>query len=212
MPIKKIIKRVLYRISKHKQVIHIGDSPPCRENSHPPKWGTTEIWCHPKLSEFKPPKNLFKVDLGSGDRKIEDWIHLDISEVFKPEIVSDLNSGLPFRSNSIGELRAFSVLEHLNDTISFMNEIWRICADGAIISIYVPHCRSTMGSADPTHKKLFNEESFQYFCRNGRHYRLHESYGIKCCFDMIQENIYHHYRHGNIKVTLRAIKNMVGDQ
>lgn len=213
MLIKTIIQKVysiIFGLSNNisNYIIHVGDSPPCRDNSEPPRWGTKEVWRHPKLSEFKPPKKLPKVDLGSGDKNIEDWIHVDISKEFKPEVVCDLNFGLPFRSNSIGQIRAFSVLEHLNDIVNIMNEIWRVCADGAIISIYVPHCRSIMASADPTHRNLFNEESFQYFCRNGNHYWIHESYGIKCCFDLIEETIHHNYRYGNIMVRLRAVKKM----
>lgn len=202
--LKKLYRKISFRLNT---IEHKGEFPPSRQNVRPPKWGKREIWRHPKLSEFNPPKNFSKVELGAGDKKLEGWINVDISDEFKPEIVCDINSGLPFKNDSIGEVRAFSVLEHLDETIDCLNEIWRVCADGAILCIYVPHCRSTMGVADPTHKKLFNEESFQYFCRNGNHYRLHESYEIKCCFDLIEETIYHHYRSGHIKVRLRAIKN-----
>ena len=63
-----------------------------------------------------------------------------------------------------------------------------------------------MAVADPTHKRQFNEETFGYFSTNGAHYRYHESYGIRCQFELLVQRVYHHRRFGEVEVLLRAHK------
>ena len=149
---------------------------------------------------------MVKLNLGSGPGKPEGFLNLDISEEFSPDIICDLEHGLPFSDNSVDEIMASHTIEHLSDTIFIMNEIWRVCKDNAIVNIVVPHQASKMAFADPTHKKVFNEESFKYFCYNGDHYWIHKSYGIYCNFEMVSQKISRHERYGYVKVKLRAIK------
>jgi SAM-dependent methyltransferase len=129
-----------------------------------------------------------KINLGSGDKKYQEFINFDISKEFHPDICGDVNA-LPIADSVISEVLAKHILEHIPDIIRGMNEIWRICKDGAIINIEVPHQSSPMAFADPTHKRIFNEESFKYFCSNGEHYWIHKSYGIYCDFTLISQNV-----------------------
>lgn len=55
------------------------------------------------------------------------------------------------------------VLEHLNDVIKTMEEIWRISRNNATIKIDVPYFRSLYGSIDPIHRHFFTYHSFFYF-------------------------------------------------
>jgi len=146
------------------------------------------------------------VNLGSGWKKREGWINIDLSPVHRPELICDISKGLPFADDSVDALLAEHLLEHLPDTVFVMNEIWRVCKDGALVEIEVPHQDSLMAFADPTHKRYFNEETFEYFCVNGEHYHSHESYGIHCRFELLEERVYRHRRFGNVRVKLGVLK------
>lgn len=149
---------------------------------------------------------MVKIELGSARSHPIGFTTIDISPEFKPDIVCDLENGIPFDDNSVEEVRATHFLEHISDTIFMMNEIWRVCENGAIVNIIVPHQDSLMAFADPTHKRVFNEESFKYFCSNGEHYWSHISYGIKCNFILEKLNVNTDRRYGIVDVKLRAIK------
>ena len=66
-----------------------------------------------------------------------------------------------------------------------MEEIHRVCKNGAQVFIGVPHVKSKWAVGDISHVKFFNELSFLFFCKgrliNG------SNYGIKADFDI--ENI-----------------------
>ena len=151
---------------------------------------------------------MTRLNLGSGDSRYEGFLNVDVSDEFSPDIICALEYGLPFRNDSIDEIIASHVIEHLPDTIFIMNEIWRVCKHNAIVNIIVPHQASTMAFADPTHKRVFNEESFKYFCSNGGHYWIHKSYGIKCNFELVKQRTSRNRRFGYVEVKLRALKGL----
>jgi len=148
-----------------------------------------------------------KLNLGGGDKKYSGFLNVDISPEYEPDVLCDLRKGIPIPDNSVEEIIASHIIEHLPDTKDIMNEIWRVCKNNAIISIIVPHERSLMAHADPTHKRVFNEESFKYFCLNGEHYWIHKSYGIKCKFILLDQEVCTERRFGYLKVTLKTVKN-----
>jgi SAM-dependent methyltransferase len=55
------------------------------------------------------------------------------------------------------------VLEHLDDTISTMNEIHRILKPGGIAIIRFPYYLHPNAWVDPTHKKCLTEDTIRYF-------------------------------------------------
>ena len=74
-----------------------------------------------------------KINLGCGNIKIKGHINIDISEEVKPDRILDLEKKLPFEDNTISEILANHVLEHINNFISLMHELHRICKNNAII-------------------------------------------------------------------------------
>jgi predicted SAM-dependent methyltransferase len=155
---------------------------------------------------------MVKFNLGCGYSKYEGFINIDISDVSSPDIICDLEKGLPFKDDCADEIVANHVIEHLTDTIFIMNEIWRVCKHTGIVNIEVPHQASKMAFADPTHKRVFNEESFKYFCSKGEHYWIHKSYGIYCNFELVGQKINTHKRYGYVRVKLRAIKTSISEK
>lgn len=77
--------------------------------------------------------------------------------------IADLNKPWPFADNMAGVIRAYHVLEHLDDPIHFFNEAYRVLAPGGFLLIEVPSVDGAGAFADPTHKKYFNTLSFEYY-------------------------------------------------
>jgi len=109
------------------------------------------------------------LDLGSGRRlfqsKGDKVIHLDIVSLPGIDIVHDLNDfPYPFKDNEFDKVRATHVLEHLKDTVKVMEEIYRILKPKGILYIEVPIYPNPCCWRDPTHKKVFEKDTFDFFC------------------------------------------------
>jgi hypothetical protein len=62
-----------------------------------------------------------------------------------------------------------NVLEHLTNTVASIEELHRVCDDGALVTVRVPYWNSPDMITDPTHKSFFNENSFDFFDSGKRH-------------------------------------------
>ena len=72
------------------------------------------------------------LNLGSGTKKIKDYVNVDKYETLKPDIVHDLEKfPYPFKDNSVKNIILSHVLEHIgqdpNVFNSIIKEIYRIC-------------------------------------------------------------------------------------
>ena len=109
-----------------------------------------------KLIEDAVKRNPI-VDIGggipSGDR-----LTIDINP--EASIVHDLNAfPWPIKDNSCLNLRMSHVLEHLDDPLRVMEEIYRISMPGAVLEIRVPWWKNDMFS-NPAHKHWFKPKWF----------------------------------------------------
>ncbi len=105
-----------------------------------------------------------KIILGGGNNKKEGYLNLDILNFpNNVDIVCDLEEGIPLKNDSVDEVLASHFLEHINDTIKIMEEIYRVCCNGAIVKIKVPYFKSIGAFKDPSHVSFFTEETFKYF-------------------------------------------------
>ena len=109
------------------------------------------------------------LNLGSGaDIKMTNinkkWTNLDILKLKGVDVVHNLNKfPYPFKNNEFDEVYTSHCLEHLDDLVKVMNELKRICKNGAKIIIRVPHFSCGVSYRDPTHKRLFSYFTFDYF-------------------------------------------------
>ena len=99
---------------------------------------------------------MVNLNLGSGAKKIDGYINLDKFNTFKPDIVHDLEKfPYPFNDNSIDKIIMSHVLEHLGQNPDIFNnimkELYRICKNGSVIDIIIPHPRHDDFLSDPTH-------------------------------------------------------------
>ena len=144
------------------------------------------------------------VDLGCGKTKQPGFIGVDKDPHSAADVIHDISTGLPFCDNSVDLITASHILEHLNDTMFIMKEIWRVCKHGSQVAIAVPHYQSIGAWQDPTHVRAFTEVTFHYFDPDHPLYKVYE-HGITFKIRNIVWNIA-----GNIEAVLECIKEPYG--
>lgn len=103
-----------------------------------------------------PQQPPLKLNLGSGTKRIPGYVNVDGSAECNPDILMDLEQ-VPwdFPDNSVSHIVMSHVLEHLGQTpkafLAIMQELYRICRDGAELEITVPHPFHDNFVSDPTH-------------------------------------------------------------
>jgi len=108
---------------------------------------------------------VLRLNLGCGKDYKLGWINLDFNREVKADIYADLTKKLPFPNNSVDEVLMDNVLEHIkrDKFFKFLEELYRICKNGAIIHIYVPHYSGMYSLKHPTHYNYFGVGSFDTF-------------------------------------------------
>lgn len=102
--------------------------------------------------------------LGSGEKYDSHAINVDRVTSTRPDLVHNLDvTPWPLPSEHFIEVRAFDVIEHLDNVVNTMEEIHRVCKDKAIVKITVPHFSSVNAFTDITHRHYFSSSSFNYF-------------------------------------------------
>jgi len=105
-----------------------------------------------------------KLHLGCGTDIRAGYINLDCVTLDGVDVVHDLSTyPYPFEDNYFDEILAIDVLEHLEDTIAVMEELWRIAKNEAHVIIKVPFWNSIEFITDITHKRQFNQYSLDFF-------------------------------------------------
>lgn len=119
---------------------------------------------------MKKSHSEIKLNIGSGEQVLEGWIGMDKAD-YGQDVVRDLLRGLPFCDNSVDEIRADSVLEHIRDNDDFifvMNECLRVLKPQSKMYVRVPHWMGRSAHKDPTHCRYFDETTFSYMEKPNR--------------------------------------------
>ena len=111
-----------------------------------------------------------RLNLGCGHNKIAGWVNVDHSAGCEPDMVLDLESfPWPWPDDSVDEVALHHVLEHLGATTAkyfgVIRELWRVCRDGALVRITVPHPRHDDFLGDPSHVRPITVPGLQLFSR-----------------------------------------------
>ena len=108
-----------------------------------------------------PPRRL---SLGCGRDVRIGWVNLDITPLPGVHVVHDLDVfPWPFADGSFDEIECIDILEHLDDLPRAMREIHRILAPGGRVHIEGPHFTSYTVPTDPTHRRAFAINTFEFF-------------------------------------------------
>lgn len=123
-----------------------------------------------------------KLNLGCGRKHMPGYINIDIQERIKPDVVCDVVQGLPFKDNSIDEVRAYDFLEHipLGSTMFVVNEIWRVLKPGGGFEHFTPSTDGRGAFQDPTHVSFWNIHSWIYYT----HDEYRDIYDIRAKFNI----------------------------
>ena len=108
-----------------------------------------------------------KINLGSGFKRIEGFVNVDDDPLVEPDYIVDIeNDRLPFDDDSVEEIRAHHILEHIGDGfIPLMKELHRVCKHGALLDIVVPHHFHDNFYGDPTHKRPITVSGMYMFSK-----------------------------------------------
>ena len=127
-----------------------------------------------------------KLNLGSGNSKIEGYISVDL-DAENADVHCDLEDTWPFQDNSVDGVFAAHIFEHLKNPIHTMNELYRILKPGCKAEIHVPSTDGRGAFQDPTHTSFWNINSFDYYCSDrGGNWLLCKKYGFIGDFKAIQ--------------------------
>lgn len=118
---------------------------------------------------------ITKLNLGCGPRDKDGYINLDIADLPGVDVVHNLEViPYPFKKETFEYIEAEDVLEHVENFVGILDELWRILKVGGTLWVRGPHGAYPMQIwKDPTHRRAFVEESFDYWDPStdyGKHY------------------------------------------
>jgi len=118
-----------------------------------------------------------KLNLGCGNRHETGYVNVDVDQAHKPDKVWDLGRfPYPWRDNTIDEVKMRFVLEHVDDIIKVMDEVWRILRFGCRAYIEVPYVTHFQAIGHPQHKHYFHWGTFGWLDVRSRGKPLGEVY------------------------------------
>ncbi len=117
-----------------------------------------------------------KLDIGCGvlnDSKLKrywryglnakEYVGVDIATLPGVGVVADVNKQLPLKHDSVDEIVAIHLLEHVTNLEQTMREFHRILKPDGTLKAWVPHCFSAIAFGDTTHKRFFAYDSLSQF-------------------------------------------------
>ncbi len=126
-----------------------------------------------------------RLNLGCGKKILSGYINTDVAKLKGVDVVHNMEKfPWPFKNNEFDEILTIHVLEHVSDLCKTMEEIYRISKNNALIKIRVPYFASPEHHNDPTHKRKFTYNTFDYF--TAQHY----DYYSDARFEIIKKNIF----------------------
>lgn len=116
-----------------------------------------------------------KLNLGCGSQILPGYCNVD--KYGAPDLQWDLETfPWPWPDDSAEEVLLSHVLEHLGQApatfLAIMQELYRVCQKDALIKVIVPHPRSDLFLADPTHVRAITPLTLEMFSR-----RLNQEWG-----------------------------------
>jgi SAM-dependent methyltransferase len=108
-----------------------------------------------------------KLNIGAGDTRYEGFVNIDYDQNSSPDYCFDVEKETwPFPDNSVDEVIAHHVLEHLGEGyFHVIKELYRVCQHGAMINIRVPHPRHWTFLDDPTHRRPITVNGLRMFSK-----------------------------------------------
>jgi SAM-dependent methyltransferase len=116
------------------------------------------------------------LDLGCGNRKLPGSVGVDSLKLPAVDVVHNLSQfPWPFNDNSADLIFANHFMEHSDDFVKTMEEVYRILKPGGRLVMQVPYFRAVDAVNDPTHKRFFSSHTLDYFIEGTQLFEYHYS-------------------------------------
>jgi SAM-dependent methyltransferase len=126
---------------------------------------------------------MLKLNLGCGSTRIEGFVGVDQAPGPSVDIVWNLDKfPWPFEDNSVNEIIANQIIEHVADLVAFMEELHRVMRPGATGTLTAPWWSHINTHRDPTHRRGIADQTLFFFNAGWRKKNGKEQYGIKADF------------------------------
>jgi SAM-dependent methyltransferase len=111
--------------------------------------------------------------LGCGTRPLAGAVNHDKRPAAGVDVAHDLDVlPWPWADGAFSKVIALDVMEHLRaDVAEWLDECWRILADGGTLALRLPAWDHENSHIDPTHRRLFHPLSFGYWDRRTDYWR-----------------------------------------
>jgi hypothetical protein len=96
---------------------------------------------------------ILRIDIGCGRGTPEGWEGIDVIN-FGQKHVMDVRSGIPYKDNTVDEVRSMHFVEHLTgeERVAFFNDLYRVMKVGSQALIVTPNWSHSCAYGDPTHQ------------------------------------------------------------
>ena len=115
-----------------------------------------------------------KINMGCGEKKFEGYLNVDNNPKYNPDANFDIFSiPLPFNDSEVDEIILFHTFEHCPrevGLINYLSELHRICKNGAIIKIKVPHVSDYGALHSPFHHYFFKSDTLNFIDKRNQNF------------------------------------------
>lgn len=110
---------------------------------------------------------MTKLNLGCGMTPLAGYVNIDREPYALTDMKLDMDGEeWPFLDGSVSDIRAYHVLEHMDDLLWVMKECYRVLEPGGLLEITTPHPASEGFWSDPTHKHPITLNTLALFSKD----------------------------------------------
>lgn len=118
-----------------------------------------------------------RLNLGCGRSPLNGWLNIDSMPLPGVDMVVNLEDGkLDLPDNSVSEIYASHLIEHIANPLKLMQELHRVAMPNAVATFKTPYGSSDAADEDPTHVRRYYWGSWGYF---GQPYYWRADYGYR---------------------------------
>ena len=153
-----------------------------------------------------------RLNLGCGTRKMPGWLNVDKVAASGPDQIVDLEAlPWPWPDDSVDEVLLTHVLEHLGQRtevyLGIIKELYRVCRNGATVTIVVPHPRHDFFLDDATHVRpitpdglvMFSQkQNREWMAKGAANTPLGLYHGVDFAFASVKDTL-DEYWHGRVQ-------------
>lgn len=117
-----------------------------------------------KINDDISNNKTIKLNLGSGNDKVQGFYNVDFINLPGTDLIADLNEPLDLLpDHSVDAIISRGSFEHIKNFMGLMIEIHRVCKNDALMTTVVPHFSNPYYYSDPTHIQPFGLYTMHYF-------------------------------------------------